>query len=145
MATYREGHQAFSRAAPSARRQMWSVMKFKWIGFLNHLFDERRYIASAASLSNAAELSKSCDLVGVVDGKVGTVRRSQMHAGWRSRRSVELRASSAVGLRWQAIFGSSDRLDRSTRRPALERPRLRSRGRALSGRERFYCAVSGRQ
>ena len=70
MATYREGHQAFSRAAPSARRQMWSVMKFKWIGFLNHLFYERRYIASAPSLSNAAELSKSCGLVGVLDGRV---------------------------------------------------------------------------
>ena len=27
------------------------------------------------------------------------------------RRSLELRASGAVGLRWQAVFGSSDRLE----------------------------------
>src|SRR5262247_4945245 len=34
-------------------------------------FYERRYIASAPSLSSAAELSKSCGLVGVLDGRVG--------------------------------------------------------------------------
>src|SRR5215831_3776718 len=34
-------------------------------------FFERRYIASAPSLSSTAELSKSCGLVGVLDGRVG--------------------------------------------------------------------------
>ena len=40
-------------------------------GNFNDLFSERRYIASAPSLSNAAELSKSSGLVGVLDGRVG--------------------------------------------------------------------------
>jgi hypothetical protein len=73
-------------------------------------FYERRYIASAPSLSIAAELSKSCGLVAVLDGRVGGgAEIAGARRGWRSRRSVELRASGAVGLRWQAIFGSSDR------------------------------------
>jgi len=36
----------------------------------NHLFSGRRYIASAPSLSSTAELSKSCGLVGVLNGRV---------------------------------------------------------------------------
>src|SRR5262249_9699458 len=75
MATYREGHQAFSRAAPSARRQMWSVMwsvmKLKMDRIFKPPFYERRYIASAPSLSIAAELSKTCSPVGVLDGRIG--------------------------------------------------------------------------
>jgi hypothetical protein len=60
---------------------------------------------------STAELSKSCGLVGVLDGKVGAARRSQVRTGLEIGRSVELRASGAVGLRWQAVFGSSDRLE----------------------------------
>src|SRR5215468_1935720 len=47
------------------------IERLKWIGFLNQLFYERRYIASAPSLSSTAELSKSCGPVGVLDGRVG--------------------------------------------------------------------------
>src|SRR5215475_10892382 len=47
------------------------VLFLLWMGILNDLFSERRYIASAPSLSNTAELSKSCRLVGVLDGRVG--------------------------------------------------------------------------
>jgi len=32
--------------------------------FSNHLFSERRYIASAPRVSSTAELSKSCGIVG---------------------------------------------------------------------------------
>src|SRR5262249_50247999 len=45
------------------------------------LFSERRYIASAPSLSSTAELSKSCGLVGVLNGRVEGARRSQVRAG----------------------------------------------------------------
>jgi hypothetical protein len=111
MATYREGHQAFSRAAPSARRQMWSVMKFKWIGFLNHLFYERRYIASAPSLSNAAELSKSCGLVGSWMAGSGAAPRSQVRAGQeiapvgRTQSERRRRLALAGGFRLLRSFG----------------------------------------
>src|SRR5262245_43590651 len=45
------------------------------------LFSERRYIASAPSLSNAAELSKSAALLGSWMTGSGAARRSQVRAG----------------------------------------------------------------
>ena len=46
-----------------------------WLSFMDRIFKspfyERRYIASAPSLSNTAELSESYGLVGILDGRVG--------------------------------------------------------------------------
>src|SRR5262249_28349766 len=73
-----------------------------WLSFMDRIvkspFYERRYIASAPSLSNAAELSKSCGLVGVLDGRVRGGR------GDRAGRSSSERAapSACVGRRLSA-------------------------------------------
>ena len=45
----------------------------------------------------------------------GAARRSQVRAGLEIARSVELRASHAVGLRWQAVFGCQTLWNKSTR------------------------------
>src|SRR5262245_28677850 len=63
--------QMLTIARAHASHPRSSSTRSLWIGILNHLFYERRYIASAPSLSSTAELSKSCGLVGVLDGKVG--------------------------------------------------------------------------
>src|SRR5262249_57019215 len=82
------------------------VQRFLWIGFLNHLFDERRYIASAPSLSSTAELSKSCGLVGVLDGRVegGAEIAGARGAADRAGRSNSERAapSACVGRLFSA-------------------------------------------
>jgi hypothetical protein len=51
-------------------------------------------------------------------GPLGRRAVGRQAKGFLWRRSVELRARGAVGLRWQAAFGSSDRLEwiDSTRR-----------------------------
>ena len=107
------------------------IERLKWMGFLNHLFYERRYIASAPSLSSTAELSKSCGLVGVLDGRGGGGAEIAGARGAADRAaSVELRASGAVGLRWQAISGCQIVWNRSTRRAG-------ARGRARDGRPKW--------
>src|SRR5215468_4461835 len=79
-------------------------------------FYERRYIASAPSLSSTAELSKSCGLVGVLDGRVGAARRSQVRAGQeiapvgRTQSERRRRLALAGGFRLLRSFGI-DRLD----------------------------------
>ena len=80
------------------------------------LFSERRYIASAASLSNAAELSKSCGLVGVSDGRVagGAEIAAADGAGDRATRSNSDRAapSACIGKRFcfvQIVWNRSTR------------------------------------
>src|SRR5262245_53770959 len=55
------------------------------------LFYERSYIASAPSLSSTAELSKSCGLVGVLDGRVGVEIAGARGAG-RAARISEVQA-----------------------------------------------------
>src|SRR5215467_4369202 len=85
----------------------WTLaQRFLWIGFLNHLFYERRYIASAPSLSTTAELSKSRGLVGVLDGRVGGGAEitGARGAGDRAGRSNSERAalSACVGRRFSA-------------------------------------------
>src|SRR5215471_2313273 len=110
----------------------WTLaQRFLWIGFLNHLFYERRYIASAPSLSNAAELSKSCGLVGVLDGRVGGGAEiaGARGAGDRAGRSNSERAapSACVGRRFSA---SQIVCNRSTRRAS-------ARGGARVGRPRW--------
>jgi len=114
----------------------WTLaQRFLWIGFLNHLFYERRYIASAPSLSSTAELSKSCALLGSWMAGSGATRRSQVRAGQeiapvgRTQSERRRRLALAGGFRLLKPF-RIDRLDAPVR-PALERPRLRSRGRAL--------------
>src|SRR5262245_40001747 len=81
------------------------------------LFYERRYIASAPSLSSTAELSKSCGLVGVLDGRVrgGAEIVGARGAGDRAGRSNSERAapSACVGRRFSA---SQIVWNRSTRR-----------------------------
>src|SRR5262245_25638142 len=85
--------------------------RLKWIGFLNHLFYERRYIASAPSLSSTAELSESCGLVGVLNGRVGAARRSQVRAGQeiapvgRTQSERSRRLALAGGFRLLRSFG----------------------------------------
>src|SRR5215467_8120696 len=71
------------------------------MGILNDLFSEPRYIASSPSLSNAAELSKSCGLVGVLDGRVGggTEIAGARGAGDRAGRSNSERATPSACLR----------------------------------------------
>ena len=51
-------------------------------------------------------------------GRLGRGAIGRCAKGSLSRRSLKLRASGAVGLRWQAVFGSSDCLESidSTRR-----------------------------
>src|SRR5215831_762260 len=69
-------------------------------------FYERRYIASAPSLSSTAELSKSCGLVGVLDGRVGGGAEiaGARGVGDRAGRSNSERAapSACVGRRFSA-------------------------------------------
>src|SRR5215510_12621909 len=56
-------------------------------------FYERRYIASAPSLSSTAELSKSCGLVGVLDGRVGgDAEIAGAHRAGRAARISEVQA-----------------------------------------------------
>ena len=56
-------------------------------------------------------------IVFLLDEKPTVVRSARPESGRRrakgslSRRSLELRASGAVGLRWQPVFGSSDCLE----------------------------------
>ena len=97
------------RSAMSAKVSIGSIRSkgsTRWIGFLNHLFYERRYIASAPSLSSTAELSKSCGLVGVLDGRVGGGAEiaGARGAGDRAGRSNSERAapSACVGRRFSA-------------------------------------------
>src|SRR5215471_21785346 len=105
----------------------WTLaQRFLWIGFLNHLFYERRYIASAPSLSSTAELSKSCGLVGVLDGRGGGSAEipGARGAGDRAGRSNSERAapSACVGRRFSA---AQIVWNRSTRRAGARvgRPR----------------------
>src|SRR5215472_498235 len=110
----------------------WTLaQRFLWIGFLNHLFYERRYIASAPSLSSTAEFSKSCGLVGVLDGRVGGDAEiaGARGAGDRAGRSNSERAapSACVGRRFSAPQTVSNR---STRRAS-------ARGGARVGRPRW--------
>src|SRR5215469_808853 len=117
----------------------WTLaQRFLWIGFLNHLFMERilnhlfyerRYIASAPSLSSTAELSKSCGLVGVLDGRVGGGAEiaGARGAADRAGRSNSERAAACVGRRFSA---SQIVWNRSTRRAG-------ARGVARVGRPRW--------
>jgi hypothetical protein len=107
--------QMLTIARAHASHPRSSSTRSLWIGILNHLFSGRRYIASAPSLSSTAESSQSCGSVGVLDGRVGGGAERRWARGWRSRRSVELRASHAVGLRWQAVFGCQTLWSKSTR------------------------------
>src|SRR5262249_48257100 len=95
------------------------VQRFLWIGFLNHLFYERRYIASAPSLSSTAELSKSCGLVGVLDGRVGGGAEiaGARGVGDRAGRSNSERAapSACVARRFSASQIVWNRLTRRAR------------------------------
>src|SRR5262247_2123761 len=94
-------------------------------------FYERRYIASAPSLSSTAELSKSCGLVGVLDGRVGGGAEiaGARGVGDRAGRSNSERAapSACVGRRFSA---SQIVWNRSTRRAG-------ARGGARVGRPRW--------
>jgi hypothetical protein len=108
-----------------------------WIGILNHLFLSGGISPARPVCQCTAELSKSCGLVGALDGRVGGGAEiaGARGAGDRATRSpgfapkaklyflsgsyqslyeityCERRASSAVRLRWQAVFGSSDRFE----------------------------------
>ena len=75
------------------------------IGFLNDFFYGRSYIAAPAELSIPVLLDEKSSAVPV------RLAGEQSGGGFLWRRSVELRASGAAGLRWQAAFGSSDRLE----------------------------------
>src|SRR5262249_36604193 len=98
--------QMLTIARAHASHPRSASMRSLWIGILNHLFSERRYIASAPSLSSAAELSKSCGLVGVLDGRVGGGAEiaGARGAGDRAGRSNSERAapSACVGRRFSA-------------------------------------------
>ena len=71
-------------------------------------FFERPYIASAPSLSNAAELSKSCGLVGVLDGRVGG--GAEIAPVGRTQSERRRRLGLASGFLLLRSFGI-DRLD----------------------------------
>jgi len=77
-----------------------------WIGILNDLFCGRSYIAAPAELSILLDEKSTVVPVGSAGEQSGGKRK-----GFLWRRSVELRASGAVGLRWQAAFDFSDRLE----------------------------------
>jgi hypothetical protein len=68
----------------------------------------RSYIEVTAELSIPVLLDEKST---VVPGPLGRRAVGRQAKGFLWRRSVELRASDAVGLRWQAAFGSSDRLE----------------------------------
>src|SRR5215472_9706991 len=90
----------------------WTLaQRFLWIGFLNHLFYERRYIASAPSLSSTAELSKSCGLVGVLDGRGGAeipgARGAEIGPVGRTRSERRRRLALADGFRLLRSFWNS--------------------------------------
>ena len=61
--------------------------------------------SSAATLKNELMKNPGCT------GRLGRRAVGRHPKGSIWRRSDELRASGAVGLRWQASFGSSDRLE----------------------------------
>jgi hypothetical protein len=82
-----------------------SMDKILWIRFLNDLFYGRSYIAAPAELSIPFLLDEKSTVVPVCLARRAVGRQAK---GFLWRRSVELRASGAVGLRWQAAFGSSD-------------------------------------
>ena len=78
------------------------------IGFLNHLFYERSHSAGPGELSIPFLLAEKPTVVPV--GSAGeAVGRGAKGSLWSG--SLELRASGAVGLRWQAVFDSSGRLE----------------------------------
>src|SRR5215510_12763482 len=91
-------------------------------GNFNDLFSERRYIARAPSLSNAAELSKSCGLVGVLDGRVGG--GAEIAPVGRAQSERRRRLALAGGFRLLRSSGI-DRLDALARAaaPQVGRPR----------------------
>jgi hypothetical protein len=121
--------QMLTIARAHASHPRSSSTRSLWIGILNQLFYERRYIASAPSLSSTAELSKSCGLVGVLDGRVGGGAEIAGARGGRSGRSVELRASGAsacVGRRFSAsqiVWNRSPRRAGARSRTRVGRPR----------------------
>src|SRR5262245_55521189 len=77
------------------------------IGILNHLFFWPEQYRRTSGMSIVFLFDKNPDVASAGSGG-GAVGGAKC-AG--SRRSVELRASGAVGLRWQAAFGSSDCLE----------------------------------
>src|SRR5262249_53164940 len=115
--------------------------------FLNHLFSERRNIASAPSLSSVVELSKSCGL-----GWQGRERRGDRRGArgdaplGRTQSERRRRLALAGGFFKAPQFGQCSMSMSKTRlsslanscapaRPARECLHLRSRGRALPERE----------
>src|SRR5215470_5347046 len=91
----------------TARRPSTVPCCTRWIGFLNDLFYGRSYIAAPAELSIPVLLDEKSTVVPVrVAGE-----QSRQTKGFLWRRSVELRASGAVGLRWQAALLCSDCLE----------------------------------
>src|SRR5215831_2200951 len=74
-------------------------------------FYERRYIASAPSLSSTAELSKSCGLVGVLDGRGGAeipgARGAEIAPVGRTRSERRRRLALADGFRLLRSFWNS--------------------------------------
>src|SRR5215510_5289989 len=86
--------------------RIFKIGFLKWIGFLNDLF-YGRHIAGPSEMSIPFLLDEKST---VVTGPLGRRAVGRQAKGFLWRRSVELRASGAVGLRWQAAFGSSDRL-----------------------------------
>ena len=75
---------------------------------LNELFYGRSHIAEPAELSIPFLLDEKPTIV-----PVGSARERSgcARTGSLWSRSLELRASGSVGLCWQAVFGSSDRLE----------------------------------
>jgi len=78
------------------------------IGNLNHLFFWPEQYRRTGELSIAFLFDEN--LVVASAGLIGAAVAGGAKCS-RSRRSLELRASGAVGLRWQPVFGSSGRLE----------------------------------
>jgi hypothetical protein len=77
------------------------------IGFLNDLFCGRSYIAAPAELSIPFLLDEKSTVVPVrLAGEQSGGERKVSYGDARSTQSER-----RVGLRWQAAFGSSDRLE----------------------------------
>src|SRR5215831_5192664 len=84
---------------------------------------------------------ESCQFPFVLDEKSANVpigsagERREARTGSLWRRSVELRVSRAVGLRWQAVFGCHIVWNRSTRRAG-------ARGGARDDRPRWLALIN---
>src|SRR5262245_61748146 len=79
----------------------------KCIGFLNDLF----YGLDISHDRQSCQFLFCLMKIHCCTGPLGRRAVGRQAKGFLWRRSVELRASGAVGLRWQAAFGSSDRLE----------------------------------